>query len=465
MARARTRRRGGRGRARVGAQRQGSEQDGVGDDRHRRRRARWDSSPSSSASLRDAAPELGEPASQATPVTAMGVASAAALIFFAFAGYARLATLGEEVRDPARTIPRAVAIAVAIVVVVYMVLGAVLLRRPGVAALIGADAPLTLAVPDTALWRSGLAALAALAAGGALVALMAGIGRTAMAMARAGDLPRVLGRTSPTTGVPQVAEAVAGVAAIAVAWWADLGFALAMSSVSVLTYYAIANAAAFAARGRATGICDSARGIGRRSRPLPRARAVARSRADAGSGRRRESSPSSRESVVLGVRKGRIGISTRAAGLTHPRALETKRRSHEENPMKATWNGTVIAESDDTVVVEGNHYFPRDSIKPEFFRESDTDVGLPVEGRRRVLRRRRRRLRQRGRRVALRRPQGRCQADHRSRRVLEGRRRLRLGQRTRAPRGARVPLGVCPDDESGVPLVLRDGRPERGPPC
>jgi len=190
---------------------------------------------------------------QAAPVTVMGVASAAALVFFAFAGYARLATLGEEVRDPARTIPRAVAIAVAVVVVAYLVLGAVLLRRPGVAALVGADSPLTLAVPDTAPWRSGLAALAALAAGGALVALMAGIGRTAMAMARAGDLPRILGRTSPTTGVPQFAEAVVGVAAIALAWWADLGFALAMSSSSVLTYYAIANAAAFAARGRAAG--------------------------------------------------------------------------------------------------------------------------------------------------------------------------------------------------------------------
>ena len=87
------------------------------------------------------------------------------------------------------------------------------------------------------------------------MALMAGIGRTAMAMAWAGDLPRILGRTSPTTGVPHIAEAVVGVAAIAFAWWADLGFALAMSSASVLTYYAIAiaNAAAFAARWRATG--------------------------------------------------------------------------------------------------------------------------------------------------------------------------------------------------------------------
>jgi uncharacterized protein (DUF427 family) len=39
--------------------------------------------------------------------------------------------------------------------------------------------------------------------------------------------------------------------------------------------------------------------------------------------------------------------------------------------VKATWNGAVIAESDDTVVVEGNHYFPRDSIKTEYFRDSD----------------------------------------------------------------------------------------------
>lgn len=192
-----------------------------------------------------------EPASHVTtPVTAMGVASAAALIFFAFAGYARLATLGEEVRDPGRTIPRAVAIAVAIIVAVYLTLAVVLLRRPGLARLVGADAPLSLAVPDTSLWRSGLAALAALAAGGALIALMAGIGRTAMAMAREGDLPHVLGRTGPS-GVPRLAEAAAGIAAVALAWWADLGFALAMSSVSVLTYYAIANASAFAARGRA----------------------------------------------------------------------------------------------------------------------------------------------------------------------------------------------------------------------
>jgi uncharacterized protein (DUF427 family) len=48
--------------------------------------------------------------------------------------------------------------------------------------------------------------------------------------------------------------------------------------------------------------------------------------------------------------------------------------------MKATWNGATLAESDDTVVVEGNHYFPPDSINREFFRESGTHTTCPWKG-------------------------------------------------------------------------------------
>ena len=48
--------------------------------------------------------------------------------------------------------------------------------------------------------------------------------------------------------------------------------------------------------------------------------------------------------------------------------------------MKAIWNNTVIAESDETVVVEGNHYFPRKDIKPEFFKDSDTHTVCPWKG-------------------------------------------------------------------------------------
>lgn len=212
------------------------------------------------------ASSLRQPAAPATlgpqdAVTVTSVASAAALVFFAFAGYARLATLGEEVRDPRRAIPRAITIAIAIVVAVYLTLGAVLLRRPGVGALSDSAAPLSLAVPDAAGWAAFVALLAAIAATGAMVALMAGLGRTAMAMARESDLPGVLAAVGKE-GVPQRAEAVAAVASIALVWWGDLGFALAMSSVAVLVYYAVANAAAYkAARRRDEGALRMPRGV------------------------------------------------------------------------------------------------------------------------------------------------------------------------------------------------------------
>jgi uncharacterized protein (DUF427 family) len=48
--------------------------------------------------------------------------------------------------------------------------------------------------------------------------------------------------------------------------------------------------------------------------------------------------------------------------------------------MKATWKGAVLAESDDTIVVEGNHYFPADSIRREHFRENETHTVCPWKG-------------------------------------------------------------------------------------
>ncbi|MBC5816478.1 MAG: DUF427 domain-containing protein [Candidatus Eremiobacteraeota bacterium] len=48
--------------------------------------------------------------------------------------------------------------------------------------------------------------------------------------------------------------------------------------------------------------------------------------------------------------------------------------------MKATWNGTTIAESDHTEVVEGNHYFPADSVKRDFFKPSETHSVCPWKG-------------------------------------------------------------------------------------
>ena len=48
--------------------------------------------------------------------------------------------------------------------------------------------------------------------------------------------------------------------------------------------------------------------------------------------------------------------------------------------MKATWNGAVLAQSDNTVVVEGNHYFPADSVTSEYFEDSATHTTCPWKG-------------------------------------------------------------------------------------
>jgi APA family basic amino acid/polyamine antiporter len=176
-----------------------------------------------------------------------GVLQGAAILFFAFAGYARIATLGEEVVDPARTIPRAVLGAFAVVVPLYAVTALVLVRSLGVPALAASAAPLRSAA-DTTPWSSWLTVVVGFAAAaatlGALLALVAGVGRTTLAMAREGDLPRRLAAVHERYAVPHVAEVSVAVVVCALVVLTDLRGAIGFSSFGVLTYYAVANAAA-----------------------------------------------------------------------------------------------------------------------------------------------------------------------------------------------------------------------------
>jgi APA family basic amino acid/polyamine antiporter len=175
------------------------------------------------------------------------VLQAAGLLFFAFAGYARVATLGEEVADPARTIPRAVSVALGIVLVVYVVVCVAALLAVGPAVLAAADAPLAEAVGAGRL--AGLEPVvrggAAVASLGVLLSLQAGLSRTGFAMAANRDLPPALAAVHPRYRVPHRAElAVAGLVAVAVLA-VDLRGAIGFSSVLVLVYYTVANAAAW----------------------------------------------------------------------------------------------------------------------------------------------------------------------------------------------------------------------------
>lgn len=180
----------------------------------------------------------------AGPVGWYGVLQSAGLMFFAFAGYARIATMGEEVRDPARTIPRAIVAALAVVLVLYGVVAVSLLVLIGPEALATATAPLTLLVTDSTVGLAVLGVAAVAASAGALLGLLTGIGRTWLAMSRNADLPRWFAVTHPVHKVPHRVELVLGAILTIVILVSDLRGAIGFSSFGVLLYYFIANLAA-----------------------------------------------------------------------------------------------------------------------------------------------------------------------------------------------------------------------------
>ncbi|QPZ37942.1 APC family permease [Paramicrobacterium chengjingii] len=172
-----------------------------------------------------------------------GIVQSAALIFFAFAGYARIATMGEEVRDPAHTIPRAIVIALVGAFVVYSIVALTVLTVLGPDQLAHTISPLRDAVPP---WARPVVQVAAAAASlGALLALMAGIGRTGLAMAREGDLPRPLAAIHERWRVPHRIELLLAAISIVLVLMVDLRGAIGFSSFGVLLYYFIANVSAW----------------------------------------------------------------------------------------------------------------------------------------------------------------------------------------------------------------------------
>jgi APA family basic amino acid/polyamine antiporter len=176
-----------------------------------------------------------------------GVLQAGGLLFFAFAGYARIATLGEEVRDPARTIPRAIPLALGITLVVYAVVAVSALMVLGPQRLADATAPLSDAVRAAGVGRLApvVRVGAAVAALGSLLALILGVSRTTLAMARDRHLPHVLSAVHPRFKVPHRAELLVGLVVAVLAATVDVRGAIGFSSFGVLVYYAVANASAW----------------------------------------------------------------------------------------------------------------------------------------------------------------------------------------------------------------------------
>lgn len=171
-----------------------------------------------------------------------GVVSAAGLMFFSFAGYARMATLGEEVRNPVRTLPRAIIGALLIVLALYGLLVVAVL--PIFARAGASDTPLTALVPPDSTWLVGLLAL--VASLGSLLAILAGLSRTSMQMARHRDLPGILATLSPSTRGPLFSELAVAGAAISLVLFTDPLWLVGLSGTGVLSYYAIGHYSALA---------------------------------------------------------------------------------------------------------------------------------------------------------------------------------------------------------------------------
>lgn len=176
-----------------------------------------------------------------------GILQAAGLMFFAFAGYARIATLGEEVVEPRKTIPRSILMALGMTLAVYMVIITATLLTVDIDVLANSKAPLTMAV-ESGRFRALAPVVrigACFASLGVLLSLMAGVSRTTFAMAANRDLPHFLSAVHPVHRVPHRSELTVGILIAAIVSIADLRSAIGFSSFAILTYYAIANVAAW----------------------------------------------------------------------------------------------------------------------------------------------------------------------------------------------------------------------------
>lgn len=176
------------------------------------------------------------------PHGAPGMLEAAALMFVAFTGYGRIATMGEEVRNPARNIPRAMVITLVLSAAIYLLVALALVPAGGGFG----PAPLREAATRYGHhWLGRVVGVGAmLAMLGVPLNLVLGLSRVWLAMGRRGDMPRVLARVNARGTTPVPAVVLTGLTIAGLALWGDIKATWSFSAFTVLVYYAITNAAA-----------------------------------------------------------------------------------------------------------------------------------------------------------------------------------------------------------------------------
>jgi APA family basic amino acid/polyamine antiporter len=181
---------------------------------------------------------------------APGLLEAIALMFVAYTGYGRIATLGEEVREPQRTIPRAIIATLVTTMVLYAAVAFVAVGISGAGSLFGLTEQLAAPLEELAevVAGDGLAAVVAFGAItamlGVLLNLILGLSRVLLAMGRRGDMPGATARVNPAGTTPTVAVAVMGTVVALLVLIGDVKTTWTFSAFTVLLYYSITNLAA-----------------------------------------------------------------------------------------------------------------------------------------------------------------------------------------------------------------------------
>jgi len=181
-----------------------------------------------------------------TPNGPLGVLQGSALIFFAYAGFARITILAEEVKDPSRTIPRSILLALGISTAIYLLTSFVAIGLIGYVELSASGSPLTKAieVSGSHFAASLISVGAMMATASVLLTTILGVSRVVFAMARNGDMPKFLCSIHSKFKTPYYAVAVTGSLMILTIIFTDFTHIVAVSSFAVLSYYSLANLAA-----------------------------------------------------------------------------------------------------------------------------------------------------------------------------------------------------------------------------
>lgn len=177
---------------------------------------------------------------------------ATALMFVAYTGYGRIATLGEEVREPRRTIPAAIVLTLAISATLYIAVAVVGVGAVGASEMHAATqaqgAPLAIVarqfdVPyvDVAVSIGAMTAML-----GVLLNLLLGLSRMLLAMGRTGDMPAIVTRLDATQSTPYVAVTMVAILISGLTLLGSIKIAWSLSAFTVLVYYAVTNLAALA---------------------------------------------------------------------------------------------------------------------------------------------------------------------------------------------------------------------------